>query len=261
LTAEEGDDMATQYTGTDEFQGARFDACDLSGLSLRDCDLSRLKTSDCWLVDVSISGRINNLRVNDVDVTDYVSAELDRRHPERVQVRAMSTADDYRAMWTTIERLWTDALARVDRLPASARDERVDDEWSFTETLRHLVFATDAWLRSSVLDEVGPYHSIGLPFTDYPVEHSNAIGLALDVEPTYAEVLAARADRMATVRGVVDRLDDAQLDEPRTRLPAPGYPDQALTVRRCLRVVMSEEVEHYRYATRDLAALEATGRP
>ena len=32
------------------------------------------------LVDVDVSGYVENLRVNGVDVTEFVSAELDRRH-------------------------------------------------------------------------------------------------------------------------------------------------------------------------------------
>jgi hypothetical protein len=41
------------------------------------------------------------------------------------------------------------------------------------------------------------------------------------------------------------------------RSPAPGYPDEERTVIDCLAVVMDEEIEHYRFATRDLAVLEA----
>jgi hypothetical protein len=48
----------------------------------------------------------------------------------------MQTADDYRTMWDTIEHLWSDTVARARRLPEDARQERVDDEWSFVETLR-----------------------------------------------------------------------------------------------------------------------------
>ncbi len=65
----------------------------------------------------------------------------------------MRTADDYRAMWDTIERLWPDTVARAGRLPEPALHLRVDDEWSFVETLRHLVFATDAWAGRTILDE------------------------------------------------------------------------------------------------------------
>ena len=70
-------------------------------------------------------------------------------------------------MWDTIERLWSDAVARAERLPESARHERVDGEWSFVETLRHLVFIADSWASRTVLDEAMPYHRLGLPQTAY----------------------------------------------------------------------------------------------
>jgi len=106
--------------------------------------------------------------VNDVDVTDFVSAELDRRHPERVRFRQARTADDVRALWDTIERLWTEAGERAGRLPAAALAEKVNEEWSFEQTLRHLVFITDAWASRTVLDEPVPYHPLGLPQSWYP---------------------------------------------------------------------------------------------
>jgi len=40
--------------------------------------------------------------------------------------------------------------------------ERVDDEWSFVETLRHLVFATDAWVRRAILGQPSPWDPLDL---------------------------------------------------------------------------------------------------
>jgi hypothetical protein len=80
-------------------------------------DLRQVKITDSWLVDFSLSGLVGNLAVNDVDVTAFVEGELDRRHPERVQLREKRTAGDYRAMWDTIERLWAGTVARAGRLP------------------------------------------------------------------------------------------------------------------------------------------------
>src|SRR5262249_12681284 len=109
--------MAAAYDDTDAFRGARFTGADLSGATFRDCDLRQVKIVDSWLVDVTVSGFLGNVVVNDVDVTAFVEAELDRRHPERVQLRQMRTAEDYRAMWDTLERLWSDTVARAERLP------------------------------------------------------------------------------------------------------------------------------------------------
>ncbi len=104
--------------GSTKFRGARFDVADLRGARFTDCDLTGVTIRDGWLVNVSISGYLSNVTVNGVDVTDFVSAELDRRHPERVQFREGQTADDVRGMWDTIERLWAQAGDRAGRLPA-----------------------------------------------------------------------------------------------------------------------------------------------
>ena len=102
-----------------------------------------------------------------------------------------------------------------------------------------------------------PYHRLGVTHTPYPRADAAALGIDLDASPSFAEVLAARADRLALMRGIVDGLSDADLDRMCTRTPAPGYPEEERTAGRCLRVVMNEECEHYRYAVRDLAVLEA----
>jgi hypothetical protein len=192
-----------------------------------------------------------------VDVTSFVSAELDRRHPERVQFREGQDADDFRAMWDTIERLWADAVGRVGRLPAAALTEQVNDEWSFAQTLRHLVFITDAWASRTVLDDPRPYHPLGLPQSWYPPADASALGIDLTAQPGYAEIQAARADRMAVIRRIVTGLTDADLGRACPRSPAPGYPEEERAVAECLGVVMEEEIEHYRFAVRDLAVLEA----
>jgi hypothetical protein len=212
---------------------------------------------DCWLVNVSISGYLSNVRVNGVDVTDFVSAELDRRHLERVQFREGEDADDVRAIWDTIERLWAQALERAGRLPAAALAEQVNEEWSFEQTLRHLVFITDAWASRTVLDEPMPYHPLGLPQSWYPDADAAALGIDLTAQPSYTEILAARAGRMAVMRRIVADLTDEGLGRLCQRSPAPGYPDEERTVIDCISVVMNEEIEHYRFAVRDLAVLEA----
>jgi hypothetical protein len=242
---------------TTEYQGVTFDVADLRGAKFRDCDLSGVKIIDSALIDVDVSGYVSNLVVNGVDVTDFVESELDRRHPERVQLRALGKVYDFRAMWETIERLWADTTARAGRLPEQVRQERVDGEWSFAETLRHLVFITDAWASRTILDEERPYHPLGVTQTWYKPADSAALGIDHDASPQYDEVLAARADRMAVIRRIVDGLTDAELGRICARTPAPGYPEEDRSVSECLWVVMEEEIEHHRYATRDLTTLEA----
>jgi hypothetical protein len=174
-----------------------------------------------------------------------------------VQFREGQTADDVRAMWDTIERLWARAAERAGRLPAAALTQQVNEEWSFVQTLRHLVFITDAWASRTVLDEEMPYHPLGLPQSWYPPADAAALGIDLTAQPGYAEVLAARADRMAVMRRIVADLTDDSSGRLCQRSPAPGYPDEERTVIDCISVVMDEEIEHYRFAVRDLAMMEA----
>jgi uncharacterized damage-inducible protein DinB len=248
--------MPTEFEGED-LHDAVFWGVDLRGARFRDVDLSGARVSHARIVDVEVDALVERLTINGVDVTAYVDAELDRRHPERVQLRQMRTADDFRAMWETVERLWSATIARAERLPEPARHERVDDEWSFVETLRHLVFATDAWASRTVLDEPMPYHRLGLAQTAYAPADAAALGIDLDARPSFAEVMTVRADRMALVRGIVDGLTDTELERMCTRTPAPGYPEGERSVGECLAVVIEEECEHHRYAVRDLAVLEA----
>ena len=243
--------------GSEQFRGARFDVADLRGARFTDCDMTGVTIRDCWLKNVSISGYLSNVTVNGVDVTDFVSAELDRRHLERVQFREGEDADDVRAIWDTIGRLWAQALERAGRLPAAALAEQVNEEWSFEQTLRHLVFITDAWASRTVLDEPMPYHPLGLPQSWYPDADAAALGIDLTAQPSYTEILAARAGRMAVMRSIVADLTDDGLGRLCQRSPAPGYPDEERTVIDCISVVMNEEIEHYRFAVRDLAVLEA----
>lgn len=248
---------AGEGEGSEELRGASFTAADLRGARFTDCDLTGFRIRDSWLVDVSISGFVHNFRVNGIDVADFVNGELDKLHPEREQLRQGRTADDVRAIWETIERLWSSAVERAGRLPAEALTEQVDDEWSFEETLRHLIFITDAWASRTVLDEPMPYHPIGLPQSWYPVKDAAALGIDVDASPDYAQILDVRSGRMATMRRIVGELTDEGMGRPCHRSPAPGYPEEERSVMDCIAVVMEEEIEHYRFAVRDLGILEA----
>jgi hypothetical protein len=245
------------HPDTGRFREATVEVADLTGATFRDCDLTGARIIDSWLVGVEVSGYVEQFSVNGVDVTGFVAAELDRRHPERVQLREMRDAADFRAMAGTISELWSAAVARVERLPGPAAFERVRGEWSFAETLRHLVFITDSWASRTVLDEERPYHRLGLPQTAYAPADAARLGIDLDATPGWTEVLAARADRTAVLAGILHDLTDDDLGRPCPRLPAPGYPAEPRVVAGCLAVVLEEECEHYRYALRDLTILES----
>lgn len=225
---------------------ARFRLVDLTGVSIRGSELR----------NVEISGALENVVINGVNVVPLIEAELNRRYPDRRKMRPVDAAG-FRDAWVILERLWLQTVERARLLPPDLLHAHVDGEWSFIQTLRHLVFATDAWAGSAVLDLPMPYHRLGFPHSSYPPEDAAALGLDLAADPTFDEVLEVRADRMALVRGIVDGLTDAGLERQSMRAPAPGYPEESRSVRRCLDVVMREECEHHRYAVRDLKILEA----
>ena len=249
--------MTLEYANSDQFRGARIHLCDLAGLEIRDCEVSGLKIVDCYGSDVYLGGDFRRVVVNDVDVTAYVEAELDRQQPARVLARDAASPDDYRIAWDVIEALWEATLDRARLLPETRLHEQVNGEWSLVETQRHLLFASDAWLGNAVLEEPTPYHPLGFPAGGTPPNEMAKLGLTFDATPTLDEVLAPRLARMATMRRVVDGLTEVELDRVCRRKPADSYPDQTYVVRRCLKVVLKEEAEHHRYAVRDLAVLEA----
>ena len=246
-----------EFVESDQFRGGRIHLSDLADLEIRDCEVTGLKIVDCYGSDISLGGDFKRLVVNDVDVTAYVEGELDRLNPTRALAREATSVDDYRAAWDAIEAMWKATLDRARLLPEAKLHEQVDGEWSFVETHRHLLMASDAWLGNAVLEEEAPYHPLGYPAGGMPHDEAAKLGLTLDATPTLDEVLAARTVRMATMRRAIDNLTDSELDRVCGRKPADPYPDQEYVVRRCLKVVLKEEAEHHRYAVRDLTTLEA----
>jgi hypothetical protein len=63
---------------------------------------------------------------------------------------------------------------------------------------------------------------------------------------------------MAVIRRIVAGLTDDGLGRSCRRSPAPGYPEEERTVIDCITVVLDEEIEHHRFAVRDLAVLESS---
>jgi uncharacterized protein YjbI with pentapeptide repeats len=226
-----------------DLTGARFDLVDLTGVTIR----------GSALVNVDVSGEIENLRVNGVDVVPLVEAELNRRYPDRVKMRP-ADADGFRAAWDILERLWPQTVERARKLDPELLHEQVDGEWSFIETLRHLVFATDAWVKRAFLGEPAPWDPLDLPHDELPDDPS--VPRDRSARPSLDQVLVLRADRMATVRQVLADLTDEQLAGRTKPVLEPGYPEpESFAVRRCLQAILSEEWQHRLYAERDLDAL------
>ncbi|MFC1401890.1 MULTISPECIES: DinB family protein [Streptacidiphilus] len=252
-----------------DLTGSRFQLARLGGVKFRGCafgstrfrivEMDDVTMRGVELNNVEISGDIGNLRINGVEVGPLVEAELDRRYPERPRMRPTDAAG-FREAWDILEHLWGGTVERAGRLDPTLLDESVDGEWSFLQTLRHLVLVTDGWIRRTVLDLPSPWHPLGLPWDDPDETRSLPEGLPRDREarPTLDTVLQVRRDRMATVRSVIAGITDQSLDSETEPARTPGWPEpRSRRLRTVLLHLFHEEWEHRLYAERDLDALEA----
>ncbi len=230
-----------------DLRGARFVGADLSGVVMRGVDVQGADIDAPWL-----SNGESFLRVNGVDVIPLVEAELNRRFPGRADRRA-GDPDGLRAAWATLERTWAATLERVAAMPAGTVDVSVGGEWSFAQTLRHLVLATDVWLGRAVLEIEQPFHPIGQAG---PGAEDDGLDLAIFTThtPSYAEVLEVRAGRVAMVRDFLATVTSEELAATRKNPWEPEYQETTLS---CLHVILEEEWEHHRYAVRDLDTIQA----
>jgi hypothetical protein len=239
------DDLAgAEFVGV-SLRGARIAESDLSGAVMRGVEVARMDIDAPWLPHGG------HLRVNGVDVIPFVEAELDRRFPGRADRRA-ADPEGLRRAWAALERAWATTVARAEAMPPGKVDVSVAGEWSFAQTLRHLVMATDIWLGRSILELEQPYHPIGQIF-DGAEDEGFDMSVLTTAQPSWSDVLEARAGRVAMVREFLATVTPDDLDTPRRNPWAPGEPE---TTRSCLHVVLEEEWEHLRFATRDLDAIE-----
>jgi hypothetical protein len=231
-----------RFENTDDLKGAEFVNVDLTGARFQNVNLTGARLKEALLVNARLSGLIHGLVVNDIEVGPLIHAELIRRYPERAKLLPSDIAG-VREAWSVIEHLWAATKQRVNALPEATLHERVDDEWSFLETLRHLIMVTDAWISGNVLGRTGHFSSIGvLPsFLTDPEQ----FGIDPDADPSLAEVVAVREERMNIVRELIAELTDDGLQR--------KCEDQ--TVLTCLWTLFEEEWQHNRFANRDLDVL------
>jgi uncharacterized damage-inducible protein DinB len=249
-----------------DLSGSRFERVDLSNSEFVNVRLSGSRVHGLGMragsirgvemIDVDIYGEFENVTINGVEIWPLITAELDRRDPERAKMRP-EHADGFREAWDILERRWEETVAHARRLDPAQLHESVDGEWSVIETLRHLAFATESWIHRGVYGEVAPWHPMSLPWDEAPPDMP--VPRDRDVRPSLDEVLELRRDRQAKVRELVDGLTDERLDERSEPLVGGGWVPEGGTfsVRECLGVVLNEEWEHRLYAERDLAILES----
>ena len=189
-----------------------------------------------------------SLVVNGVDVVPLVDAELNRQFPGR-ELQKAETPEGLRDAWVAAQAAWD---ATVTNTPPELIDAHVEDEWSLAQTLRHLVLATDAWLRGGIMGMEQPFHEIGLIFTG-AAEMGFDTSVFRATEPTFEEVLVVRAERQQQVTDFLATATPELLAEARANPWGDG--DWHPTVGDCVRVILEEEWAHLRYVRRDLAHL------
>jgi hypothetical protein len=241
--------MPQEFEG--DLAGAEFWGADLQGATFRDVNLTGVRISHAWMVDVDVDALVERLVVNGVDVTDFVN-ERDPWYPLRSWIRPPADPQAARDAWAALEAAWSDTMTVAATLPEDALHQSVNGEWSFVQTLRHLVLAMDKWFTVPVLG--GSFTSIGLVHTGSTADSASLPGVDPTADPTLAEALAVRAEQAARLRAHLASLDPAELDR------TVDVPDAfTCPVRECLFTVFEEEFWHNRYARRDLGLLGAAG--
>lgn len=235
----------------------RFVEQDLTGAEFRECDMTGTRLIGVVMQDVVIEGLVSNLVVNEVDVTDYVETELDRRYPVRVLIRSDDPAE-LREGWRVLRADWAATLARIATMPPGTEHQRVDDEWSAVETLRHLVFVHDSWFRRCVRGLAEPFTPLGLG-PEYVFEQGEQ-GLDRSAAPSLADAVSVREQQAAELAAWLESVTPEQLAAPAPVPDGPGWPPYARgrSVRQCLGTVLDEEREHHGFCVRDLDKLAAS---
>jgi hypothetical protein len=136
-------------------------------------------------------------------------------------------------------------IARASRLTEDQRRQRVNDEWSAIESLRHIVFVVDIWLGKLIRGEDDPFHAMGLPphFVQQPPPSIDP-----NADPTFDEACEAVRGRLEILRSYVDGLAPEEMSR--------GIGTHAKNVAGGLGVIFDELLAHDSFINRDLNEIE-----
>ena len=242
----------TTYAGTKEFEGATFVKTSFKGATMRFSDVSgvTMRSVDVDGLDIdSHDLAFGTLIVNGVDVVPLVEAELNRQFPGR-ELQRSQTPEGLREGWVARAGRVGDDGRRHACATSSTPTSRTSGPWP--QTLRHLVLATDAWLRGGISGWSSPSTRSARSSPAPPRWASTCRSSATDA-PTFEEILAVRAERQQLVTDFLATATPELLAEERDNPWGGG--DWHPTVGDCVRVILEEEWAHLRYVRRDLALL------
>jgi hypothetical protein len=138
-------------------------------------------------------------------------------------------------------------IARASTLRDDELQQRVNDEWSTVESIRHIVLVIDLWLSRAILGEPDPFDPMALPPSFMPAKLFPESSIDPDARPSFAEACGVLRGRMATVEEYVGRLTPQELARP--------IQAHAGTVGGALAVLFDEIAAHDHFMNRDLDLL------
>lgn len=154
-----------------------FENQNLSGALFHRVGLSRAVFEDAYLKDAKFHNvnfenviidfaAIKGLTVNGVRVDDFVSAELDRRDPERARLRMRDSHDprEVRRVMRRLNKVRKEFRAALRAAPAELLCQRPQKlKWSAIEHVRHLLHAESTYIDHWILRNKEPMSELGLP--------------------------------------------------------------------------------------------------
>src|SRR5690349_2970360 len=99
-----------------DMSGMRFEHVNLTRARVHGAFLLDTKVTDAWVQSLDLSGNIQSLVVNGVEVAGYVQAELERRHPELGDLDSTDVAGVHRA-WAKVQQIAATTLDAARQLP------------------------------------------------------------------------------------------------------------------------------------------------
>jgi hypothetical protein len=163
--------------------------------------------------------------------------------------RPVPSVDVARESTSSVIRRLEATMLRASSFSDDERHQRVDDEWSTVESLRHLSFVVDVWLSRTIQGQDDPFHPIGLPPHFMP---STLPGSSIDPDarPTFEEACDVLRGRLADLERYVDQLSQHELDR--------AIGTHAESVAGGLGVIFDELNFHDGFINRDLDKIEAS---
>jgi hypothetical protein len=139
-------------------------------------------------------------------------------------------------------------IRRLGSFSETERQQRVNEQWSSVESLRHLVLVIDIWLSKSILGERDPFDPIALPPTFMPPKLFPDSSIDPDARPSSDATYDVLRGRMSDLLRYVDSLTSAEISR--------SIEGHAGTVGGALSVLFTELEAHDRFINRDLDLLE-----